>query len=78
MFSAPYQFLIYVMCHELAHIKEMNHAHDFQKINKRIREQVSALRAKGYYGDGFWSAGKSLEYEGAKVPYGEDAPMFTW
>jgi len=76
--SAPYQFLLYVMCHELAHVREMNHSHAFQSVNKQLREALSALRAKGYYGDGFWSSGRSLKYANATVPLtGADEPAFT-
>ncbi|GAA5902736.1 hypothetical protein JCM8208_007052 [Rhodotorula glutinis] len=75
---APYQFLLYVMCHELAHVREMNHSHAFQSVNKQLREALSALRAKGYYGDGFWSSGRSLKYANATVPLtGADEPAFT-
>ncbi|GAA5921315.1 hypothetical protein JCM3775_002987 [Rhodotorula graminis] len=75
---APYQFLLYVMCHELAHVREMNHSHAFQSVNKQLREALSALRAKGYYGDGFWSSGRSLKYTNATVPLtGADEPAFT-
>ncbi|GAA5834739.1 hypothetical protein JCM9279_007094 [Rhodotorula babjevae] len=75
---APYQFLLYVMCHELAHVREMNHSHAFQSVNKQLREALSTLRAKGYYGDGFWSSGRSLKYATAAVPLtGADEPAFT-
>lgn len=43
------------MAHELAHIREMNHSWAFKKVNEQIRREVTNLRAKGYYGDGFWS-----------------------
>ena len=77
--SAPYKFLLHVFAHELAHIKEMNHAHDFQKINKQLREACDALRSNHYYGDGFWSNGRSLKYDNAQVPYDpEERPMFVW
>lgn len=67
------------MAHELAHIKEMNHSHDFKKVNQALRDACAALRSQGYYGDGFWSKGRSLKYENANVPLDrEDRPMFTW
>ncbi|GAA5976508.1 hypothetical protein JCM10908_005525 [Rhodotorula pacifica] len=68
---APYQFLLYVMCHELAHIREMNHSWAFQKVNSQIRASLARLRAQNYYGDGFWSAGRSLKYPNAEVPAAE-------
>ncbi|BGO98013.1 hypothetical protein JCM10021v2_001671 [Rhodotorula toruloides] len=75
---APYQFLLYVMCHELAHIREMNHSWSFQKVNKQIRAAVSQLRAQKYYGDGFWSSGRSLVYPDADTPFAaEDEPTFA-
>ncbi|BGO89913.1 hypothetical protein NBRC10512_003752 [Rhodotorula toruloides] len=75
---APYQFLLYVMCHELAHIREMNHSWSFQKVNKQIRAAVSQLRAQKYYGDGFWSSGRSLVYPDAETPFAaEDEPTFA-
>lgn len=76
--SAPYQFLLYVMCHELAHIREMNHSWSFQKVNKQIRAAVAQLRAQRYYGDGFWSSGRSLVYPDADTPFApEDEPTFA-
>ncbi|GJN87112.1 hypothetical protein Rhopal_000057-T1 [Rhodotorula paludigena] len=75
---APYQFLLYVMAHELAHIREMNHSWAFKKVNEQIRREVTNLRAKGYYGDGFWSSGRSLKYPNATAPLTEaDEPTFT-
>ncbi|GAA5998677.1 uncharacterized protein JCM10292_007151 [Rhodotorula paludigena] len=75
---APYQFLLYVMAHELAHIREMNHSWAFKKVNEQIRREVTNLRAKAYYGDGFWSSGRSLKYPNATAPLTEaDEPAFT-
>ncbi|GAA5963921.1 hypothetical protein JCM8115_002758 [Rhodotorula mucilaginosa] len=68
---APYQFLLYVMCHELAHIREMNHSWAFQKVNSQLRASLARLRAQNYYGDGFWSSGRSLQYPNAEVPAAE-------
>lgn len=45
-------WLIHVVCHELAHIKQMNHSPAFQKVNNEYRQQVRALQARGYFGDG--------------------------
>lgn len=48
----PMGWLIHVVCHELAHIKQMNHSPAFQKVNNEYRQQVRALQARGYFGDG--------------------------
>lgn len=45
----------------------------------QIRKQLSALRAKGYYGDGFWSSGKLLQYGEISKPFDPaEEPAFTW
>ncbi|KZT39101.1 WLM-domain-containing protein [Sistotremastrum suecicum HHB10207 ss-3] len=49
--------LLNVLCHEIAHIKHMNHLSGFQKLWAQLRSEVQALRARGYYGDGYWSSG---------------------
>ncbi|CAE6509960.1 unnamed protein product [Rhizoctonia solani] len=54
------QHLIQVVCHELAHIKHMNHLAGFQQLNAQLCHEVAALRAKGYYGDGLYSSGTRL------------------
>ncbi|KAG8740785.1 hypothetical protein FRC10_003894 [Ceratobasidium sp. 414] len=41
-----------VLCHELAHIKHMNHGAGFQQLNSQLCHEVAVLRSKGYYGDG--------------------------
>ncbi|KAJ7035005.1 WLM domain-containing protein [Mycena alexandri] len=56
----PTSWLMSVFCHELAHIKHMNHGPAFQALWKRLRAEVRALQDKGYYGDGYWSAGTRL------------------
>ncbi|KAK4057180.1 hypothetical protein OIO90_001675 [Microbotryomycetes sp. JL221] len=74
---APWKFLLMVMAHECAHIKEMNHSWAFQKVNTQLRNQVAALRARGYYGDGFWSSGHSLKYGEIDKPFElNEAPAF--
>ncbi|KAI0049739.1 WLM-domain-containing protein [Auriscalpium vulgare] len=57
---APTAWLMSTLCHELAHIKHMNHGPDFQKLWTQLRNDVRALQEKGYYGDGMWSSGKRL------------------
>ncbi|KAG9082644.1 hypothetical protein FS749_006697 [Ceratobasidium sp. UAMH 11750] len=54
------QQLIQVLCHELAHIKHMNHGAGFQQLNSQLCHEVAVLRSKGYYGDGMFSSGSRL------------------
>ncbi|KAK7454666.1 hypothetical protein VKT23_011419 [Stygiomarasmius scandens] len=56
----PTSWLMSTLCHELAHIKHMNHGPAFQALWKRLRTEVRQLQDKGYYGDGYWSAGTRL------------------
>lgn len=56
----PMPYIISVMCHEMAHIEQMNHGPKFQKLMREIKADVAKLQARGYYGDGFWSDGKRL------------------
>ncbi|KAJ7066921.1 WLM domain-containing protein [Mycena amicta] len=56
----PSPWLLGTFCHELAHIKHMNHGPGFQALWKQLRAEVRALQDKGYYGDGFWSSGSRL------------------
>lgn len=59
---APLQWVLMVFCHELAHIKYMNHIpSQHGKLDRELRNQCRELQARGYYGDGFWSAGQRLE-----------------
>ncbi|TDL25486.1 WLM-domain-containing protein [Rickenella mellea] len=53
-------WLMSTLCHELAHIKHMNHGPAFQKLWAQLRREVKALQDKGYYGDGYWSSGTRL------------------
>lgn len=48
----PFQMIVGVLCHELSHIKHMNHAAGFQRLNSQLREEVNKLQAGGYFGDG--------------------------
>lgn len=45
---------------EKAEIQHMNHGSDFQKLWAQLRDEVAALQAKGYFGDGYWSSGTRL------------------
>ncbi|KAE9407704.1 WLM-domain-containing protein [Gymnopus androsaceus JB14] len=56
----PSSWLMSTFCHELAHIKHMNHGPGFQALWQKLREEVRELQNKGYYGDGYWSAGTRL------------------
>ncbi|KAK0204771.1 WLM domain-containing protein [Desarmillaria ectypa] len=62
----PIYWLMSTLCHELAHIKHMNHGPAFQALWKLLRIEVRKLQDKGYYGDGYWSAGTRLA-DSAKV-----------
>ncbi|PBL03642.1 WLM-domain-containing protein [Armillaria gallica] len=62
----PTYWLMSTLCHELAHIKHMNHGPAFQALWKQLRTEVRNLQDRGYYGDGYWSAGTRLA-DSAKV-----------
>ena len=50
-----------VMMHELAHCKQMNHNSAFWKVKNEFSEEIKALWAKGYTGDGLWGRGVLLQ-----------------
>ncbi|KAI6119385.1 WLM-domain-containing protein [Pisolithus croceorrhizus] len=56
----PAHWLMSTLCHELAHIKHMNHGPVFQDLWRRLRQEVRDLQNRGYFGDGYWSAGRRL------------------
>ncbi|OSD06601.1 WLM-domain-containing protein [Trametes coccinea BRFM310] len=56
----PTSWLLSTLCHELAHIKHMNHGPAFQALWAKLRNEVRELQRKGYYGDGYWSSGTRL------------------
>ncbi|KAI0342765.1 WLM-domain-containing protein [Trametopsis cervina] len=56
----PASWLLSTFCHELAHIKHMNHGPAFQALWAQLRREVRELQNKGYYGDGLWSSGRRL------------------
>ncbi|KAK0450166.1 WLM domain-containing protein [Armillaria borealis] len=69
--SATWRIIFtYLLAHEhsmpRAHIKHMNHGPTFQALWKQLRTEVRNLQDRGYYGDGYWSAGTRLA-DSAKV-----------
>ncbi|KAL1949510.1 hypothetical protein VTO73DRAFT_8391 [Trametes versicolor] len=56
----PTPWLLSTLCHELAHVKHMNHGPAFQALWTKLRNDVRELQSKGYYGDGYWSSGTRL------------------
>ncbi|OAX43141.1 WLM-domain-containing protein [Rhizopogon vinicolor AM-OR11-026] len=56
----PIHWLMSTLCHELAHIKHMDHGPAFQALWRQLRNEVRALQNRGYYGDGYWSSGTRL------------------
>ena len=66
---------------QLAHIHHMNHGSDFKALDAKLRIEVTALRHRGYFGDGTWSGGKRLvgiEDEPADRPFDEDGEEHRW
>ena len=50
-----------VMMHELAHCKQMNHSSAFWKVKNEFSDEMKALWARSYTGDGLWGRGMLLE-----------------
>jgi len=69
--STPW--LLNVVCHEVAHIKHMNHSRDFHALWAQLRSEVLELQRKGYYGDGYWSSGQRLSDSARVVGEGFEA-----
>ncbi|KAG1821763.1 WLM domain-containing protein [Suillus subaureus] len=62
----PIHWLMSTLCHELAHIKHMNHGPAFQALWQQLRNDVRTLQNREYYGDGYWSSGTRLA-DSAKI-----------
>ncbi|KAI0359833.1 WLM-domain-containing protein [Trametes cingulata] len=69
----PTSWLLSTLCHELAHIKHMNHGPAFQALWAKLRRDVRELQSKGYYGDGYWSSGTRLADSARMGSQGLDA-----
>ncbi|KAG8839780.1 hypothetical protein FRB91_006796 [Serendipita sp. 411] len=70
--------LLNVFCHELSHIRHMNHGASFWAYYRQLRKEVAALQRANYFGDGFWSSGQVLR-DGARedrVREVEDLPEY--
>ncbi|KAI0833515.1 WLM domain-containing protein [Trametes gibbosa] len=72
----PTSWLLNCLCHELAHIKHMNHGPAFQALWTKLRNDVRDLQRKGYYGDGYWSSGTRLADSARVGGSGLDAGAF--
>ncbi|PTB67166.1 WLM-domain-containing protein [Trichoderma citrinoviride] len=56
----PFNYVQMVMMHELAHCAQMNHSRAFWAVRNQYAEQMQALWAEGYKGDGLWGRGATL------------------
>jgi DNA-dependent metalloprotease WSS1 len=56
----PFNAVQMVMMHELAHNTHMNHGRDFWKTRNLYADEMKALWARAYTGDGFWGGGRTL------------------
>lgn len=58
----PLQYVLYVFCHELAHIKHMNHIPSLHgALTRHLKELALSKQREGYYGDGLWSSGRQVQ-----------------
>ena len=56
----PFEYVQMVMMHELAHCKQMNHSRAFWAVRNQYAEQMRALWARDYTGEGIWGRGAQL------------------
>ncbi|KAL2255824.1 hypothetical protein VTK26DRAFT_2657 [Humicola hyalothermophila] len=73
----PFNYVQMVMMHELAHCKQMNHSRAFWAVRNQYAEQMRALWARGFTGEGLWGRGALLstgEFEKNTVDSGEQLP----
>ncbi|KAL2022805.1 hypothetical protein VTK56DRAFT_4621 [Thermocarpiscus australiensis] len=73
----PFNYVQMVMIHELAHCKQMNHSRAFWAVRNQYAEQMRALWARGFTGEGLWGRGALLstgEFERNTVEPGEQLP----
>lgn len=56
----PFNAVQMVMMHELSHNTHMNHGRDFWKTRNLYADEMKALWARGYTGEGFWGGGRTL------------------
>lgn len=55
------QSILYVFCHELAHIRYMNHVpSQHGALTRKLKQMALDKQRQGYFGDGFWSSGRQL------------------
>lgn len=61
----PFNMVQMVMMHELAHNSHMNHGKLFWQTRNQYADEMKALWARGYTGEGFWGSGRTLDEMGA-------------
>lgn len=69
--------LTWLMHPRLAHCKQMNHSRAFWAVRNKYAEQMRALWARGFTGEGLWGRGTLLstgEFEKNTVEPGEQLP----
>ena len=67
----PFKTVVMVAMHELAHCKQMNHSRAFWAVRNQYAEEMKALWARGYTGEGIWGRGRELELGDFEIPQAE-------